>query len=121
MSKILEFLKNKKLTLYSSLSTEIELKFEFDLRAKPGSKFEQIVIDSETNQIVIKTQKRPVEGAANKDIVEKVSELFYVAKNNVAILKGEKSKIKRIQVHLIFSKQKTEDYFLEKITSTLKD
>lgn len=115
MSKILEYLKEQKLAVYSPVSTDFELKLEFDLRVKPGSKFEKIEIDPSTSQMVIKTQKRPIEGAANDDIIEKISDLFHVAKNNVGILRGEKSKIKRIQVHLIFSKQKPELYFLERI------
>lgn len=121
MSKILEFLKEKKLKIHSFISTDFELRLEFDMRAKPGSKFEQIAIDPETNQMVIKTQKRPIEGAANNDIIEKVADIFHVAKNNVVILRGEKSKIKRIQVQLLFSKHKTETYFMDRITSVLKD
>jgi uncharacterized protein YggU (UPF0235/DUF167 family) len=121
LSKILDYLIDRKLKLHTFESTENELKLEFDLRAKPGSKFEQIVIDPETNQMVIKTKQRPIEGAANNDIVEKVSAFFHVAKNSVAIIKGEKSRTKRIQVKLVFSKQKTEVYFLDKIISTLKD
>ncbi|HIS54559.1 TPA: DUF167 domain-containing protein [Candidatus Galligastranaerophilus gallistercoris] len=48
--------------------------------------------------IKIKINKPAVEGKANKAIIEYLSEILNIPKNNISILKGEKNSLKSLQI-----------------------
>lgn len=73
---------------------------------KEISKFKiKVVANSKNNSIEflddfikIKIKERPIEGRANKAIVEYLSEILNVPKSKIQILNGDKSAIKTIQI-----------------------
>ncbi len=69
------------------------------LKVKPNSKHESIVF--ENGLLTLKIREKPVEGKANKAVIEKLSKLFGVAKSCIEIVSGEKSKEKRVKISCI--------------------
>jgi uncharacterized protein YggU (UPF0235/DUF167 family) len=67
----------------------------------------------------VKTSSRPIEGEANKSIIEKVSEIFGVSKSSIEIIRGDKSKNKRIKLLAMATANKKEKHFIECLTSAL--
>jgi uncharacterized protein (TIGR00251 family) len=51
--------------------------------------------------LLVKLQSPPVEGAANEELIEVVAATFGVAKRDVMIVSGERSKLKRIAIDTI--------------------
>ncbi len=72
-----------------------------EVLVKPGSK-EQSVKKSalEENLLEVKLLSKPVKDAANKELIEVLSQFFGVPKNYIDILKGKHSKRKLIKVML---------------------
>lgn len=56
------------------------------------------VVGEYNGALKVKIKAPPVDGKANKAIIEFFSELLNVAKNKIEILKGDKSKHKRVLV-----------------------
>lgn len=100
-----------------SLNTDSEV-ISFSILAKTGTKVSKIVKSPE-GDIIVYTRQRPVDGKANKDIQEALSEALGVSKSNIEIDKGEKSKSKKIVVCFQFTKDKTMSYYLEVIKSSI--
>jgi hypothetical protein len=48
--------------------------------------------------LVVRLQSPPVEGAANKELIHVIAKTFGVAKRDVAIISGERSKLKRVAI-----------------------
>lgn len=46
----------------------------------------------------VKLQAPPVEGAANEALIELLRDIFRVPKKNIKILRGEKSRIKQVEI-----------------------
>ncbi|WP_022669642.1 DUF167 domain-containing protein [Hippea alviniae] len=69
------------------------------LRVKPNSRHESIGF--ENGLLVLKIREKPVEGKANKAVVEKLAKFFGVAKGCIEIVSGEKSKEKRVRIDCI--------------------
>lgn len=67
------------------------------VEAKPNAKKNQIEILSD-NTLKIRITAPPVDGKANKAIIEYLSEVFQVSKSSIKILKGDTSKYKRIEI-----------------------
>lgn len=72
----------------------------FEVRVKPGSKVEGIELAS-TGVVVVKVRARPVEGAANKAVIEALSEHFSIAKSRIFLVSGAKSKVKRFAISFL--------------------
>lgn len=55
-------------------------------------------IEEEDGKLVLKLTTRPEKGKANKRIITLIAEKFSVAKNDVTIIQGKKSKNKIIKI-----------------------
>jgi uncharacterized protein (TIGR00251 family) len=51
--------------------------------------------------LLVRLQSPPVEGAANLELIELIAGTFRVAKRNVTIESGERSKLKRVTIESI--------------------
>jgi uncharacterized protein YggU (UPF0235/DUF167 family) len=108
------------LKIHQPISTASSLCFECDVFAKPGSKKESLVVSAE-GSLVVKTHSRPIDGEANNAIVEMVAKYFGIAKSKIIIIRGDKSKNKRIKLLVEITANKDENFYIEKTTSILKD
>lgn len=119
MSKLLTILQSKGLKIYNIESSKNAFIFECDVYAKPGSKKELIEVDTNGN-LVVKTSAKPVDGEANLAIVSMVGKLLGIAKSNIDIIRGDKSKSKRIKILVEITANKNEQFYVEKFTSISK-
>lgn len=71
---------------------------ETDVRIIPKSSKNEI-IKEEGSAVKIKVTSPPVEGKANKAVIELLSKKLNVPKKNVVIVSGEKSRNKRIRIY----------------------
>ena len=51
--------------------------------------------------LLVRLQSAPVEGAANEELIEVIARTFGIAKRDVAIVSGERSKLKRVAIATI--------------------
>lgn len=77
-----------------------------NIRISPNAKKNEIIRDGEITKIKIATQ--PIDGKANKALIEFLSKNFKIQKTSIKILKGETSKEKTI----LFMTQDTEKLHL---------
>ncbi|KFD40026.1 hypothetical protein AT05_01220 [Schleiferia thermophila str. Yellowstone] len=69
------------------------------IEAKPNSRKNIIeVVDDFTLKVRIASP--PVEGRANKVLIEYLSEIFEISKSKIHLIKGQSSKIKWIKIDL---------------------
>lgn len=68
----------------------------FNVKIKPNSKKEEIIIDNDN--IIARVNTLPVEGRANKRLIELLSEFFKCPKNKIFLISGYKSKNKRVLI-----------------------
>ena len=68
-----------------------------DVRVKPRSKRLGAEFDAD-GTLVLKIHEPPVDGKANRAIIEKVAELYGVAKSQVTIASGESARTKRLSL-----------------------
>ena len=47
---------------------------------------------------LIRLNAPPVEGAANTDLIELLSDLLHVPKRNITIVSGERNRLKRVRI-----------------------
>ena len=113
---LLDLLSQKKLQFKINESNSNAFIIEFDVWAKPGAKVEKNVISPE-GALIIQTRAKPIEGEANSAICETVGKIFGVAKSQVEIIRGEKSKHKRIKLMVEITANKNVEYFQKKIIS----
>lgn len=113
INNLLHILKTKKLKIETFEQSNDAAIFAFDVWAKPGSKVEKVFI-SHDGVLIVQTRSRPVEGEANLAIVEIVAELLGVSKSSVEIIRGEKSRQKRIKLILEFTANKKESFYQKK-------
>ncbi len=116
ISSLLNLLTAKNLIYKKIESTDKACIFEFDVWAKPGARFEKSFISNE-GVLVIQTKAIPVEGEANQAIIDKLSEIFGVSRGNVEIIRGEKSRVKRIKLMLEITANKSIKFYQQKFTS----
>lgn len=88
----------------------------FYVQAKPGSKVEKAFIGKE-GSLIVQTRSRPVDGEANQGIVERISDLMGISKSQIEIIRGDKSKLKKIKVQIVLTTTKNGSYFKEKFTA----
>jgi len=60
--------------------------------SKPG------IAGTREGALLVRLQSPPIEGAANSELVELMASTFGVAKRDVAIVAGERSKLKRVAI-----------------------
>lgn len=70
----------------------------FQLKISPNASKNEIIKNDEGIKIKIKAQ--PIDGKANKALVEYLSKQFKVPKSNFEIIKGETSKDKTILIRI---------------------
>lgn len=68
----------------------------YTVKVKPGSKQNSVEISDD--KIILRTTARAHDGEANEAVVKILSKHFKVAKGQVKIIRGEKSKIKTIEI-----------------------
>ena len=69
---------------------------KYSIIVKPGSKVEKIVSDGENLTVFI--HARAHDGEANKAVIESLAKYFRVAKSQIEIVAGSKSKKKIIEI-----------------------
>lgn len=71
---------------------------EFQLRISPNASKNEVIKTSES--VKIKITAPPVDGKANKCLIEYLSKLFKVPKTSIVILRGETSKDKTLLIKI---------------------
>ena len=84
--------------------TEKENGLVLEFHVKPQSRENKLVIEEDA--LILHIKASPVKGKANKAIIEFLSKLFKVAKSQISILTGTKSKSKMISVSELNQEQK---------------
>lgn len=113
---LLDLLHSKKLKFTVVEETKNGLILEFNVQAKPAARVEKIFVNEEGN-LAIQTRAKPVDGEANQAIIESVSDLVGVPKYQVEILRGDKSKNKRIKLLVEITAKKTVEYYCKKLSA----
>lgn len=111
-------LKSKKLNFDITKKDSNQLVLAFDVWVKPGSKFEKVFISLE-GVLIIQTRSRPIEGEANSAVIEAVADLMGVSKSSVEIIRGEKSRNKRVAFSLSFTASKNASFYQKKFSEIL--
>ena len=69
------------------------------VKAHINSRNEKIILNKDEN-LDIYIREKPIEGKANKKIIEVLSAYFKVKKNQILLISGEKSKNKMFEIKL---------------------
>ena len=69
------------------------------LKVKPGSRIDEFVVEKD-GSIKVKIKEQPIEGKANKYLIQYLSEIFGVPKSKVVLLKGENNQHKKVSVDI---------------------
>lgn len=64
-----------------------------EIKLKPGSRSTQVVYNQE-NEFIIKIREKPVDGSANKAMIELLAKILNIPKSKIRLIKGQKSKTK---------------------------
>ncbi len=67
------------------------------IKVKPGSKTDEIVREADGG-LKVKIKAQPVEGKANKYLVEYLSEVLGIPKSKIVLLKGETNSFKTLEI-----------------------
>ena len=70
-----------------------------EVRVKPNSKRESIKL--ENGVLIVKIREKPVEGRANRAVVEKLAKKLKIAKSCIEIVGGERARNKRISIECL--------------------
>ena len=103
----------------SSLKMNDEaLSFCIEIQAKPGAKRTAIEVTPE-GVLKITLRERPVEGAANRGVIELLSDRLGLAPRQISLVSGDKSRQKRFQLLFLFTAHKGVPYYREKFKNLL--
>jgi uncharacterized protein (TIGR00251 family) len=69
------------------------------LTIKPGSRKDEFIVEHD-DRIKVKIKEQPVEGKANKYLVNYLSEIFDVPKSKIELLKGENNPHKKVSIYI---------------------
>ena len=69
---------------------------KYSIVVKPGSSQEKV--EARENELIVFTHARAHDGEANKKVVEILADYFDVAKSQIEIISGQKSKRKIINI-----------------------
>ena len=67
------------------------------IKVKPASKIDEIVREADGN-IKVKIKGQPIEGKANKYLIEYISEVLNLPKSKIVLLKGETNAFKTLEI-----------------------
>jgi uncharacterized protein (TIGR00251 family) len=71
----------------------------YTVTVKPGSSKGPLVEAGATpEELTVFLHAKAVDGAANKQLVQVLSKHFHTAKSNITIIRGQKSRVKHIEV-----------------------
>ena len=76
-----------------------------EIFVKKNRKKDDLIV--ENNEIIVHIKDSTVKGKANKDIIQFLSKLFHISKNQITIISGLKSRTKRILLTDLSEDQKT--------------
>ena len=76
------------------------------LTVKPGSRKDEFIIE-EDGRIKVKIKEQPIEGKANKYLLNYLSEIFGVPKSKITLLKGENNPHKKVSIDIDEEKGKS--------------
>jgi uncharacterized protein (TIGR00251 family) len=68
-----------------------------EVKVKPNSKTTQVVQNGD-GSLTVRVTSRPIEGKANAQVIELLSEYFHRPKRTISIVAGSKSKLKIVQI-----------------------
>ena len=68
------------------------------IRVKTGAKADSIVLSDDSKEYLVKVTARPIEGDANRAIIELLSQELGVPKSQIELHSGAKSKVKRFNI-----------------------
>ncbi|MDO9181507.1 MAG: DUF167 domain-containing protein [Bacteriovorax sp.] len=115
---LIEILKSKKLLIEILEKSPIAFIISFNVWAKPGSKVEKIFISND-GILIIQTRSKPIDGEANQAIIEAIAGLMGISKSEVEIVRGDKSRLKKIKLKLVLTANKKESFYEKKISAIL--
>jgi uncharacterized protein (TIGR00251 family) len=69
------------------------------LTVKPGSRKDEFIVEKDGN-IKVKIKEQPIEGKANKYLLNYLSMVFGVPKSKVELLKGENNPHKKVSIDI---------------------
>ena len=69
---------------------------KYAVKVKPGSSQEKVVVDGDS--LTVWLHARAHDGEANKAVVKVLAKYFGVAKSRVEIVRGEKSRVKIVEI-----------------------
>ncbi|KPQ39260.1 MAG: hypothetical protein HLUCCO16_08615 [Phormidium sp. OSCR] len=69
----------------------------FNVKVKPNSKQQAIILEDD-GSLTVRLQSSPVDGKANKELIQVLADRFGVRKSQVSIRSGERSRMKRVEV-----------------------
>lgn len=67
------------------------------IKVKPGSKTDEIVREAD-GLLKVKIRAQPIEGKANKYLIEYLSKVLGLPKSKIVLMKGETNAFKTIQI-----------------------
>lgn len=91
------------------------MSFKVEVKIKPGAKKDKINIEP-GNKISVYVTSRPVEGKANGHLIKLIAKKVRIAKSDITIVKGEKSRDKLLEISNI-----TQEEFFNKLNTQSKD
>ena len=100
----------KGLKLISYSGDDDSLNFSFFVKVKPNSRNIKNGFD-EQGVFQQSLYAEPDGGKANRELVQRLSELLNISQSSFGVSKGEKSTLKVIEVNLDFSAHKGTDYY----------
>ena len=115
---LIKILESKNLLIEIIEHSEIAAILSFNVVVKPGSSVEKAYI-SNKGVLVIQTRSQPVDGKANLAVAEAISKLLGISKSFIEIIRGEKSKSKRVKLLLEFTSSKKMPYYAQKFSEIL--
>ena len=83
------------------------------IKVKPNSRTDEIICEAD-GSLKVKIKAQPVEGKANKYLVEYLSEVLNLPKSKIRLLKGESSSFKTLEI------DSEENYVNDRLSMFLK-
>ncbi len=83
------------------------------IKVKPNSKTDEIIREAD-GSLKVKIRAQPIEGKANKYLLEYLGKVLGLPKSGLSLLKGESNSFKTIEINA------TEEYVAQIINSAIK-
>ena len=68
------------------------------VKVKTGAKIDSILYNEDSGEYLVSVKARPVEGEANRAIIELLSQKLGVPKSQIELHSGAKSRVKRFRI-----------------------